>query len=213
MVRHERGQRVTGGFRVIEIALEISLQPHRELVEVLRHLVVVVEVLDEIDLVIAVQVAQPGNLVAAAHVDGFIHDLHAERLKEAGGDAFPGQLPQIALNAADDPHVSVPRANRGAPAVLEKVEAAEAHPGVPRIRRVGRRREFIDRERAVFATQNAARGQRWVPARRPALSEWPEVGCRRRRECECRQRVGVYTWSRTGDEHFHIQRRGGGRDA
>ena len=67
---HERGQRVTGGFRVIEVALAIGLQSHSEFVEVLGHLVVVVEVLDEIDLAIAVQVAQPRNLVAEARQFG-----------------------------------------------------------------------------------------------------------------------------------------------
>src|SRR5438093_6200953 len=54
--------------------------------------------------------------------------------------------------------------------------------GVPWIGRVRRRREFIDRERTVFAARFAARGQRRNPPWRPTMSERTEVGRRQRSE-------------------------------
>ena len=69
VVRHERGQAVPGRLGVVEVPLRVGLQAHRELVEVLGHLVVVVEALVEVGLAVAVQVAQADDLVAAADVD------------------------------------------------------------------------------------------------------------------------------------------------
>jgi hypothetical protein len=129
-----------------KISLAIRLQSHRELVEMLRDLVVVVEVLDEVYFTIAVQIPQPSDLVAACHIDGFLHNFQAEGLKQAGGDPLPDQLSEVAINAAHPPHVSVPGADRRAPAVLEKIEAAEAHPaGFP-----AGGRKLVHGERTVF---------------------------------------------------------------
>ena len=69
VLRHQRGQRVPGAFGVVEVARRVGLQAHGELVKVLRHLVVVVEVLVEVGFAVAVQVAQDHDLVAAADVD------------------------------------------------------------------------------------------------------------------------------------------------
>ena len=54
---------------VVEVPLRVGLQAHRELVEVLRHLVVVVEALVEVGLAVAVEVVQLHDLVAAADED------------------------------------------------------------------------------------------------------------------------------------------------
>ncbi len=89
VVRHERGQRVAGGLGVVEIARGIGLQAHRELVEMLGDLMVVVEALDEVDLAVAVEVAQARELVAAGDEEFVAAELHAERLEQSAGDAPP----------------------------------------------------------------------------------------------------------------------------
>ena len=117
--------------------------------KVLGDLVVVVEAFDKVDFFVAIQVAQPGNLVAAGDVDELIHYFDSEGLEQAGGDAFPNELFEVSVDAGDDPHVAVPGANCGTFAVAKEIEAAKAQPGVPGICRVGRGREFIDGERSM----------------------------------------------------------------
>src|SRR5262249_6530792 len=80
MMGDEGGQRVTGGFGVIEIALVIGLQAHGELVKMFGDLVIAVEVFVKVDLVIAVEVVQPDDLIAASDVDRVVDDFQAERL-------------------------------------------------------------------------------------------------------------------------------------
>jgi hypothetical protein len=140
-------------------------------------LVVVVEALDKVDFAVAIEVAQPGNLVAAGDVDDLIHYFDSERLEQAGGDAFPNELFEVSIDAGDDPHVAVPSANCGTFAVAKEIEAAKAHPVVPGICRVGRGREFIDGERTFFASELAPRGEWWIPTRRSTLGERREVRC------------------------------------
>ena len=59
--------------------------------KVLCDLVIAVEALVEVSFAIAVQVAQNHKLIAAGDEDLAIDNLDAERLKEARGDALPGQ--------------------------------------------------------------------------------------------------------------------------
>ena len=69
VVRHDGRQRMPATLAVVEIAGRVGLQTHREFVEVLRHLVVVVEALVEVDLAVAVEVVQDDDLIAAADVN------------------------------------------------------------------------------------------------------------------------------------------------
>ena len=55
VLRHERRLAVPCGLGVVEVPLGVGLQVHRELVEVLGHLVVAVEVLIEVGLAVAVR--------------------------------------------------------------------------------------------------------------------------------------------------------------
>ena len=82
VVRHQRGQAVAGRLGVVEVALGVGLQAHRELVEVLGDLVVAVEVLVEVGLAVAVEVAEADDLVAAADVDPARDDLQPQRLEQ-----------------------------------------------------------------------------------------------------------------------------------
>ena len=114
------------GFGIIKTSVAIGLQSHGEFVEMLGDLVVAVEVLVEVDFVVAVQVVEPDDLIAAGDMNFFINDFEAERLKETGGDALPAEM--ISSNAAHEPDFAQPGAHCGGIVVAEKVEAAKAHP-------------------------------------------------------------------------------------
>ena len=124
----ERGLRVARGLRVVEIPVGVGLQIHRELVEMLGHLCIVIERLVVIGLAVVVGVHQFRDLVAAGDVDFALNNLQAKRLKHAGRDAGPCELLRVAVDALDDPNVAHPRADSRAVAALEKVKTAKAHP-------------------------------------------------------------------------------------
>jgi len=110
-------------------------------------------------LSVAVQVMQARDLVTAGHVNGLIHDLHAERLKQPRRDALPSQLPKIALHAATI-QTSPFHVQMAARCHAEEIEAAEAHPRMPRHLRVRRRGESIDGEGLRRVARFATRGDR-----------------------------------------------------
>ena len=58
MVRNQGGQTVARCLGVIEVALGVGLQVHREFVEVLGDLMIAVEILIEVRFTVSVQVAQ-----------------------------------------------------------------------------------------------------------------------------------------------------------
>src|SRR2546430_198502 len=105
----------------------------------LRHLMVVVEAFVEVRLAVAIEVVQDHDLIATAHMDLVADDLQPERLKQAGGDALPGQrrwlvprvrvlLPEGAVypvKALDQPNIAVPGADSGTTPIGEKVEAGQ----------------------------------------------------------------------------------------
>ena len=96
----------------VEVAGRVGLQVEGELVEARRDLHVVVEVLVEVGLAVAVQVVQPGDLVAAEDVDLVVDDLQAQRLEQARGEAPPRELLELVVDAGDDPDVAAPGADR-----------------------------------------------------------------------------------------------------
>ena len=100
------------------------MQIEDELVVVGRDDRVVVEVLVQVGLAVPVQVLEPGDLVTAGHINLTLHDLESERLKQTRGEAFPGELLELLIDARDDPHVAVEGANCG-PSVGQEVEAPE----------------------------------------------------------------------------------------
>jgi hypothetical protein len=59
VVRHERGQGVRARIWRSRNSRFIRLQAHREFVEVLCDLMVVVKVLDEVRFAVAIEIAQP----------------------------------------------------------------------------------------------------------------------------------------------------------
>ena len=174
VVRHERGQRVAGGLGVIKISRRINLQAHREFVEVLGDLVVAVEAFEEVDLAVAVEVAQAHELIAAGDEKFVAAEFHAERLKESAGDAFPtqrgGRGGQETVHA---PHVAVPGGDDGGLAVGREIEAAGTHPALPRV--FNGQRKGVGDECAVRIAGHGGGGDFLGPARRAAVSERVEV--------------------------------------
>ena len=130
MVRHHRGQGVPGRLGIIEVALRVGLQAHRELVEVLGHLVIVVEALVEVDLTVAIEVVEHGKLVAACDMDPAIDMPDAQGLEHSRGDAPPLEL---GLILPRDPDIPIPGAKRD-PSVGQEIKAGEACLRQPRVR-------------------------------------------------------------------------------
>ena len=128
MMRDERIFGVAGRLGVVEITLVIGLEAHRKFVEVLGDLMVVVEALDVVDSFVSIGIVKFGKLITAGDVDFVIYDLKAERLKEAGANALPGEFSFELIDAFDDPDVAHPGADGSAFAIGVKVEAAGAHP-------------------------------------------------------------------------------------
>ena len=127
------GNAVAGGLGVIEIPLGVGLQVHGELVEMLGHLVVVVEILIKVGLAVSVQVVKPDDLVAAADVDLALDDLQPQRLEQARGDPPPGEPLFRTVDALDEPDVAVPGADRRAAALGQEIEAREPELAEPRV--------------------------------------------------------------------------------
>ena len=133
-MRHHRVERVAAGLGVVKIPRRIDLQAHCELMEVFRDLMVVVEVLDEVRLAVAVQIAQAHELIAAGDEQIVTTKLHAQRLEESARDAPPAQRRRRSRHhAIHAPHVAVPGGHDGGLAIGREIKAARTHPAVPRI--------------------------------------------------------------------------------
>ena len=149
MLRHQRRLGVASGLGVVKIPVCVGLQTHRELVEMLGHLRIVVERPVVVGLAVIVGVDQLRDLVAAGDEDFALDDFQAKRLKHAGGDARPRELLRLAVDAVNEPDIAHPRADCRAIAALEKVEPAQAHPRAIRV--FVRRGDDLGHERARFA--------------------------------------------------------------
>ena len=75
-MRNNGLQRVTSRLGVVEISVGVRLKPHRKFMEVLGHLMVVVEAFEEVDFLIAVQIMQYRQLIAAGEMDLLVDDFH-----------------------------------------------------------------------------------------------------------------------------------------
>ena len=75
-------------------------------------------------LIVAVEIVETGDLIAAEDVDLSIDDLHPERLMQTGGKAFPAELFEFFIDAAHEPDLAGHRRDGGA-AVFEEVVRGE----------------------------------------------------------------------------------------
>ena len=170
MVRHHRGQGVPGTLGVVQVTRGVGLEPHRELVKVLGHLVVVVEGVVAVGAAVAVEIAEHDDPVAAADVDRAVDDPDPQRLKQPRGDPPPGERVGRGSETAAGPDVAIPGAEHGDVGGKE-VEAAEPQLRLPRIG--GRGGERVDGEsRAIVPL-----GDRGVERVGPAITGRPAEEC------------------------------------
>ena len=133
MMRNSRGQSVAGGLGVIEVAVGIGLQAHRELMEVVGNLMVAVDIFIIIRFAVGVEVMQADDLISAADVDLAVHHLQPQRLKQTGGDSAPCEFTVRLIETRDHPDIAIPGANRGGMSVRHEVETGRAHQRKPGI--------------------------------------------------------------------------------
>ena len=148
MVGHDSRKGVAGALGVVEIAGGVGLEAHRKLMEMLGHLVIVVDRVVAVDLAVVVEVDKPHDPVAAADVDRPTDDFQPEWLKQPRGNPLPLQYPLRIEQPRHPPDVAVPRADgRGVAVAPEVIQARKAQLRVPGI--LIRGGEPIDRERIV----------------------------------------------------------------
>ena len=102
---------VASTFGVVEIALIIDLQSHREFVEMLGNLVVRIESFVEVHFSVSIKIMETYELVAASYEDLSIHQLYAEWLKQPRGYAIPLGIERCFVgNPLDAPNIAIPGA-------------------------------------------------------------------------------------------------------
>ena len=202
---------VTGRFGVVEVAVGVGLEGHREFVIVLAGQGVVVEVLIVVDLAVAVKIVQPRDLIAARYVDGLIDNLDAERFVQAGSDALPGNLVHLAAESVHEPDVAHPRTHGGPSPVLEKVEPTQAHPRVIRV--VQWRGDRVDGEGPVGSAERFdLGGEGFLPASRAAARQGRQVAWRVGGAYALRERREIVRLGDLRDEELKASRFGPGGD-
>ena len=153
MLRNHRRQAVARGLGVIEIAVRVGLQIHRELVEMLGDLMVAVEAFVKIDLAVAVEIdAGLDDLIATADEDRAGDDLQSQ-----AAETIPTR--SVARSVRRRAARRIPRpARRRRPtckprrlAVEGEVEPGRPDQGRPRI--FQRQGQVVDRERAAVVDQ------------------------------------------------------------
>ena len=90
----------------------------------------VAEVLVEIGFTVVIQIVQARDLVAAEDEHLSVAYLQAEGLVEAGGETFPAQFTQVAVDAPDAPDVAVDGADERR-AVGSEVHTGQEHQRLP----------------------------------------------------------------------------------
>ena len=174
VLRHHAVERVAAGLGVVEIAGRVGLQAHRELVEVLGDLGVVVEALDEVGLAVSVEILQAGDLVAAGDEQFIAAELHAEGLEQAAGDAPPGELGRSLVHGTlHAPDIAVPHRDDCSLAIGREIEATRAQPALPGI--VERQGEVVGDERSAFIACHGGGGDGLRPLRRATAGQRREV--------------------------------------
>src|SRR5579883_219811 len=101
--------------------------------EVLSHLMIVVEALVEVDFAIAIQVVEFHNLIATADKHCAVTELQPKRLEQPRGNPLPCETRFRFVEPAHEPDVAVPRTDRHPFAVRVEVEPREPELCVPGI--------------------------------------------------------------------------------
>ena len=81
MVGNHRFKRMASSLGIIEVPLCINLQPHRKLMKMLGHLMIIIKAFVEICFAIAIEIAQDYKLIPASHMNNIVHQLKPKGLK------------------------------------------------------------------------------------------------------------------------------------
>src|SRR5258706_6711367 len=154
-------RRVFATLEKVEVAGGIGLQAGGIAVAAARRKAIAVEVFVKVGFAVVVQIAQDGYLIAAKNITLVTKDLQPKRLIKPRGEAFPGKILQVAVDAAHAPDVSVRRANRCI-AIFKEIMAAGKHQRIPWI--FVRHDERINDERSGAETDRSSSGYFLRPA-------------------------------------------------
>ena len=149
MLRNHGRRSVPRRLRVVEVPLGVGLQAHRELVEMLGHLVVAVEDSRRNRSRRRRSGREADDLVAATHVDLSIDTFRPSGWNNPGGDPPPGQRRRRVVETVDQPDVAVPGADGDASAAGEEVEPRGPHLAEPGI--TYGECQHVDGERSIVA--------------------------------------------------------------
>src|SRR6476646_2410548 len=116
-------------------------------------LVIVIEVFDEINGSILIEIMQTRDFVTTTDINRFLQDFQSQWLKQPRGNALPGQIVEGCVDSTDKPDVSVPGADSGCVAVLEKIKSAQSHPRVTWHLCLCRKSDFVHGESPLIASQ------------------------------------------------------------
>ena len=208
MVGHDGRKSVAGGLGVVEIAGGVGLEAHRKLMEMLGHLVIVVDRVVAVDLAVVVEVDKPHDPVAAANMDHPADHFQPQRLKQPRGNPLPFENPLRIEQPRHPPDIAIPGADGGHVAVApEEIQAGEPQLRVPGICIWGN--ETIDRKRIVDVAALDPRLEHLRPERPRWLADGRECGLDRRHRVDRHGEPG----RRAGREgHRQIERIVAGRD-
>src|SRR5437870_4573052 len=90
------------------------------------------EALIEIDFAVAVEIDEPGYLVAAKHINCFVGNDETQGMVQAGGDASPANALEFLVQPFNAPHISFHRAQEGR-SIRKEVMAAKEEQCLPGI--------------------------------------------------------------------------------
>ena len=160
---------MTSGLCKVEVTFAVPVEIEGELVEMVRDVELVVEVLVVVRLTVLIEIVQNRDLIPIQDVDLAIHNFQALRHVEAHRIAAPSKLVQVVIDTVDNPNVAGP-CRYGRSIIIEECEVSRPEPRIPRI--FEGKRDFVHSPRAAAISQAPLRFNRPAVGARAA----PRVG-------------------------------------
>ena len=130
---------------IIKIPLLIHLQSHREFMEMLRDLMVVVETLDVVDVVVRIEIMQRSKLVATSQIHLIFNDFDSQRLVQTRDHPLP--CPTLRVERFSHmPNIAIP-SRHSHRAIGEEIQTRQPHLRKPWIG--FRRNNRVDSKRSL----------------------------------------------------------------
>ena len=145
MLRNNGLEGMSPGLGVIKIPLLVHLQSHREFMEMLRDLMVIVETLDVVDVVVRIEIMQRCKLVATSQIHLIIDDFDSQRLVKTRNHPLP--CPTLRVERFSHvPNIAIP-SRHSHRAIGEEIQTRQPHLRKPWIR--FRRNNRVDSKRSL----------------------------------------------------------------